>query len=462
VSGDRYRLGPLLVGDQPLPHSPEMEKALISCCLQDPQYTADVLTLDEEAFYLPLTRRLFRTIKEVSKTYPIFDIISIGDYLERQGQLADIGGMETIRDIYATIPTVANYPRYMEVVRDNYRLRKMIAICSNAVGDAYEHIKPSYEIIGSVGTQIMGIDEESGLKKAENIWETTEKSIQRLHGIYTRNPEAIGIPTGFANIDRYIGGLRKGEVFVLAARPSIGKTALAMNIFRNVAFSGYPCRYYSLEMMADELTLRMMYYQAQISQYELMHRTVPWEEIEARLKQAKEILDRIPLSFEDSVVYWEDIEHRMRLAVLKDGCQVLGLDYLQLVYLRESKRHQTRENEVSYISQQLKKLAKELKVPVVVLAQLNRAAEGRTPSISDLRESGAIEQDADVVGLLNRKRETDDKDTLVLMRGGHPVDAELKIGKNRGGSTGVADLQWWAHFTTYTDKPRIEDEDVPV
>lgn len=454
-------VGPILIGDRPMPHSIELERSLLACLMKDPETTADILDLDEEAFYQPDHRHIFHAMAELAKEIPAFDIVMLSDHMDKSGMLGALGGIPTLMNIQSSICTSAPYMDYLEKVQDYYQRRQVIVICTNALGDGYEMAMPTYEIMGSLESKLLAMAQTGNKKKHQHISEATDEAIARIKGVYDRDIKYIGLSTGFPSLDAVIGGCRAGELIVLAARPSIGKTALAVCILRNMAAFGHKVRFFGAEMDNDQIAQRMLYSQSQVSSRELYDHIIPWETAEARLREGQKQLDRMPFFLDDIGGYYEEFRHRIRVAVRKDGVEVVAIDYLQLINLKTKQHHQSRENEVAYISKDLKSLARELHIPIIVLAQLNRIAEGKVPNISELRESGAVEQDADIVALLYRGRETDDDATQQLLRQGKPIPTIVKVGKDRNWSTGIANLDWYPDYMTFANHGRIEDEDVP-
>ena len=279
----------------------------------------------------------------------------------------------------------------------------------------------------------------------------------------SRNDDGVrGLQTGFTDLDRLITGLKSGEMTVLAARPSIGKTAFALNIVSNIALgkSHAPVGVFSLEMSTESLVLRLLCSLAKINLGDIRDRaisTARWNELitaSARLKEA-------PIYIDDSGdLDVLELRTKSRRMVREHGVKFIVIDYLQLLRAVGSNRNSTRENEVSQMSGRIKGLAKELKIPIMVLAQLNRQAEqpGQRPRLSHLRESGAIEQDADVVALLHRDRELETNKGNI----GEGTDAELIIAKHRNGPTGIVPLTFLSQYTCFGDRSPVSDADVPA
>lgn len=455
------RVGPLVIGDQPLPHTPEMEQAVLACIMQDTVCAANAIeTLPDDAFYVPANRRLFWGLKETYKTGMI-DIVRVGEVLERHNFLDDIGGMDFVRNVYSAIPTIVNYDKYVLSVRENLLRRNLIASCYNLVGDCYEQSSDVEEALNKaqqiINAPVSIVDEPD-----VPISDITSKTIERMGKVYDGDPDVIGVSTGFQRINDIIWGLRPGEVIVIAARPSIGKTALALNMMVNIAHYGYHAYFISKEMDSVLLMERILYAAARVDKRALIERRADWHEFEQEFIRAKAKIDSLNLHFDDSREgCWEDHRHKLRKACHKHPIKVAFLDYLQLMHLRK-RGNMPREEEVARISSDAKTLARDLGIPLVIMAQLNRIAEDHRPNLANLRESGAVEQDADIVALLHRKRPTADREMAELSHQGKPLPTDVCIGKNRNGPTGIARLLFHERFTLFEDEDRIADEDVPV
>ena len=286
-----------------------------------------------------------------------------------------------------------------------------------------------------------------------------------LERLNTKDPSVLGIQTGFEALDRIIMGLRPGEMFVLAARPSIGKTALALNMAENMALCSerpVPVGIFSLEMGVQQLVLRLLCSMARISLGDVRDCALTggrWADV----GRAADRLRKAPIYIDDCAAQMDIIELRGRARRMKQEFDigVLFIDYLQLLRPVGGNRNSTRENEVAQMSGGIKGLAKELNIPIVVLAQLNRQAEqtGQRPKLSHLRESGAIEQDADVVALLHRERDVENQLSSDGLTG---IESELIVAKHRNGQTGVAPLLFIPAYTRFENRSPISDEDVPV
>jgi replicative DNA helicase len=439
---ERKKVGPILVGDQPLPRSHEAERAVLSCVLTDPINTLDLalgaLSV-EGAFCHPAHRQIFAALRELRQTGDpaAVDLVTLADQLDRQGILDDVGGDEYLTELLNVVPTTANIERYIESVRHSHILRNMIAVCTDVVGRCYECDGDVPGLVDQVEAEIMRVAELRDDQDAQSLEQLLPDAIKFLDDLHNRRASSIGIPTGF-DLDDKITGLKPGEMTVLAARPSIGKTALALNIARNVSVQQkVGVGFFSLEMSSLQVVVRMLSSEARANLKDIRDGRLSnpeWAEIveaEARLRTAPlYIIDTPQLS---------SLEIRQKARRLKQEYDIglVIIDYLQLIRAAGGNASTTREQEVARQSAEIKALAKELEIPVVVLCQLNRQAEqGGRPKLSQLRESGAIEQDADVVLLLHRARETEQADDDADIDVSAGIEAELIVAKNRNGETG--------------------------
>ena len=457
-----------MTGDRPPPHNLDAEKAVLSCLLQDPAYTLDsaLSKLQEsQCFYNSAHRAIFEIIREMRSTMDAtkIDLITVSNALERQGKLEAIGGVEYLGGLMGVAPTAANLETYMEVVIDCWVLRRLIASCADITGKCFESDEDVPSLIDRVEQDILQITEMRTDSKVQSIRELIKPAISYLEKLSRNDDTATGVPSGYLDLDRLVTGFRPGDMIVLAARPSIGKTTFAMNVARNVAVeSGMGVGVFSLEMGADQVAIRLLCSEARINARDLR---------DGRLTNAKWRSDLMPAAdrLYTSPIYIDDtpqitsLELRQKARRMKQeyDIQLVVIDYLQLMRpAGMSNKNANREQEVAKMSSDIKSLAKELGIPIIILAQLNRQAEqtGARPKLSHLRESGAIEQDADMVFLLHRDRETDSGISRedILKNG---VESELIVAKNRNGETGVVNLVFLPHYTRFENRSRVDDDD---
>jgi len=448
-----------MIQDIPLPHSAEMERAILSCYLQKPERVSDEvsgLTVDD--FYIPMHRTLFRACRALSEISLDWDLTVLGNYLyEHAKEVYDGMGMDGLRALRNEVATIAALPRYLPEVMNCGIARRLINMCSDFQGEAAEapasEIPQLVERLQKATADVAASRSDTGFL---HISDSLTGAVEDIAGIARRDPDFVGIPTGFRGLDQLLLGIKPGEVVVVAARPSIGKTAFALCMLRRMAGFGYPSGIITLEMSAQALTRRHLFEEALVNPRMIYHGRMPTEEWSPRINAAAERLRKIPMYHYDASNKWPDIRRRARQEAARSGLRILAIDYLQI--MRYGGTAYSREHEVARLSGEIKALARELNIPIMVLAQLNRSAEGKRPQLSELRESGAIEQDADIVAMLHRARQTDDPEIMEAISRGEGIATEVIIHKNRDGATGAEDLLFFPQYTRF-DEPHYTKED---
>ncbi len=448
------------------PYSEEAERGVLGSILLDSVRVMDLCIerqLTPDSFYVPVHRMLFERMLDLSRKGQAIDVLTLGERLRSTGELEHIGGIPYLEQLVDFTPTAAHAEYYIDIVRQKHLLRSIIECACKAETWCYESDESADEILARCEQAFLGITEgQHGLVKP---WrEAIREAIEHIERILTTRRGLSGYSTGFLNIDRVLNGLRPGEMIVLAARPSMGKTSLSLNIAENVALGkgdperqSRPVGVFSLEMGHEQLVLRMLCGHAGVPAFKIATGYLSATVDHARLTRAASILDKAPIYLDDTGgLDITELRARARRMKLKYGVELIIVDYLQLLHAREH-QWQGRQQETADISGQLKAMAKELRIPVIVLSQLSRAPEQRgalaIPKLSDLRDSGAIEQDADVVGMLRRPckypedPEHEDK-TLAI----------LEIVKHRNGPTGVCRLNFDEELMRFTDRVYGVDE----
>ncbi len=450
--------------DRPKPSNIQAEVAVLGSMLLSPSAVSTALSAlnFKGAFYRPAHQTIFDAILMLNsgKNEAAVDPIVLANYLEREGRLEEIGGRSYLTELMDAVPTAANIEHYVDIVRQNAILRRIIDASSSAIINCYDPKEEVNSLLDSVQQSIFEIASMNQTKDFVDISQLTIEAIDYLDKLMKGNKDVMGIPTGF-DMDRMITGLKPGELFVLAARPSIGKTAFALNMVTNIAIGPdpQPVGIFSLEMPALQLVIRMLCSLTRKSMSDLRHGSISasdWAEV----MNAVEQLQKSGILIDDTgAIDILELRAKARRMRAQHGIKAIFIDYLQLIKVHNKSSNASRENEVAMISGTLKAMAKELNIPVVVLAQLNRQAEqqGEKPKLSHLRESGAIEQDADIVALLHRERDkqyeqgegNDDK----------PLKAELIIAKNRNGGTGTNHLLFFPKYTCFINAAASESGD---
>lgn len=447
------QFSPVPVGsiDRPKPSNIEAEIAVLGSMLLDSEaFDVGINALRfEGAFYRADHQLIFDAMVELNAmaSEAAVDPVILADHMEHTGHLNEAGGRGYITQIMDSVPTSANIVHYVEIVRQNAILRRIISTCSDAVSKCYDFNDDVKSLLDDIEKNVFEITGFNQAKDFVPIASLAYNAMDYLEQLINGNPGVLGLRTGF-DFDRMITGLKPGELFVLAARPSIGKTALAVNIATNIALANPPASvgFFSLEMPALQLVLRMVCGITRTSLNDFRSMNVSpsqWADVQnamVMLQNAQIVID------DTGAIDILELRAKARRMKSKHNVQVIFIDYLQLIKV-QSKRNSNRENDVAMISGALKAMAKELNISVVVLAQLNRQAEqGEKPKLSHLRESGAIEQDADVVALLHRERnkqyeQGEDEDK--------PLPAEVIIAKNRNGATGSQSLLFFPKITRF-------------
>ncbi len=453
--------------DRPKPHNEDAEIAVLGSMLTDTDAAAIGLARlnFDGAFYRPAHQLIFNAMVALNpKGEAGIDPVVLADYLQKNHQLEQIGGVNYLQMLMDKVPTSVNIEHYAEIVKQNAVLRRIIATCSNAVLKCYESDGEVEPLLDLIEKEVLEVSQMNQTHDFQHINQLVGVAFSYICDLLQKKADVQGLPTGYDTLDHAMtGGLKPGMLFILAARPSIGKTALALNMAANIALRGdgkTPIGIFSLEMSAQQLTLRLISAHARVNINRWAYESeVPQGDLSA-VRQAASLLGTSNILIDDTGAI-DILELRAKARRMKEqyDIQALFIDYLQLITINSS-NNASRENDVARISGALKGLAKELNIPVVCLAQVNRAAEqgDGKPKLSNLRESGAIEQDADVVALLHRKREEQFNRSENTTEG---VEAELIIAKNRSGRTCTQMLTFFPQFTRFDARAEsVDDSDV--
>ncbi|AQQ08631.1 Replicative DNA helicase [Sedimentisphaera cyanobacteriorum] len=446
-----------LIQAKSLPESYEAEVSVLGSMILDRNCVNDVVQkLSPDSFYRPENRIIYESLVALYEQLPPdknMDLVLIKDELLRRNQFEDAGGQEYLKKIPASVATTANAEYYTEIVHEKYILRQLINVVSEVLEEAYNPAGEISDKLDQAEKKIFEVTGERVTGEAESMRDLLVKAFEEID---KRTGEAItGIPTGFTQLDTMTTGLHEGELIIMAGRPSMGKTSFAMNIAEHIgADEEQPVLIFSLEMGRLQLAERMLCSRGMIDS-QAVRRGVMDSEVFQELLDTSENLSQAPI-FIDDTPGMTPLEIRAKARRLKAQYDIKAVfvDYLQLMSL--GGRVESRQNEISAISRQLKAMARELDVPVIVLSQLNRAAEQREdhrPRMSDLRESGSIEQDADVVMLIHRE------DYYHRQEAEYEFDneAEIIIAKQRNGPTGIVKLKFHGEFTRFDNISTIDE-----
>jgi len=455
-----------------LPFSEEAEKGLLSCLLQDPVnlLAESRLTLPSPCFYHEAHRTIYEKLLEFyDKNLPI-DLITVTNAMREQGLLDKVGGASAISDLFIYVPVPSHYTYYRDILKQKAILRDLIHACSINIHSAYEFGREELDqdvntIIDVAEQRVLAVRENSGTEEGfRHMKHHVNEAIDAIEYMLQHPGQLRGLSTGYSQLDKISSGLQGGEMFVIAARPSMGKTSFAMNIVEHIAVDlDTPCAVFSLEMSASMLVRRLLVSRAMLSLGDLSRGLLTHAQKEALAKASREL--QKSKIFIDETPGLDIMELRAKARRLKKqyGIQMIAIDYLQLLTSSSRRAKDNRQIEIAEISAGLKGLAKELNVPIVVLAQLNRSVEqrkGQRPVLSDLRESGSIEQDADMVGLLTRadyaggKMEVEDEEKEAAKKG----QALLILAKNRNGPTDDVHLRFIDYAMRFVEREPDADE----
>jgi len=456
---------PLKVDRLP-PHSIEAEQGVLGCVLLSPNECVgecvEYLKSGSEVFYDLRHRTLYEHLVEMFDEKEAIDLITLQQRLRDRQQLEGVGGLSYIASLPDAVPSAANLSYYLEIVREKSVLRKMIQTCTDVVARVYEHEGEVDALIDEVERDILQISEARSESAFQGMKDLVHRAINTIEDYHQRQGMLTGISTGFHDLDKMTSGLHGGEMIIIAARPSMGKTSLAMNIAEHVACDQkLPVGVFSLEMSADSLVLRMLCSRSRVNLRNIRDGFLAERDF-PKLTGAAGKLSNAPLYIDDTAgLSVLQLRAKARRMSQQYGIKLFVIDYLQLLH-STARRAENRQQEIADISSGVKALAKELDVPVIVLSQLNRELEkdkSRKPRLSDLRESGSIEQDADLVGLLYKPGSSEEEEGPV--REDEAVAVNLLIAKQRNGPTGDVQLTFLKTYTRFESAAKVSADDVP-
>lgn len=438
------------------PQSAEAENAVLGSMLLDREAIARAAEkLDKETFYSETNQKIFQAIIQLYDNNLAIDMVTLIEELKKQGILDEVGGPAHITGLVNSIPTAANIDHYSKIVREKSLLRKLIKTASKIVGESYEPDSDVNDLLDKAERDIFEItSSKKHNSEIVSIKDVVKDSIEAIDRLYQRKENITGIPTGFHDLDVMTAGFQKSDFIVLAGRPSMGKSAIATGIMEYAGvIQKIPCAFFSLEMSKEQLTQRMLCSIAGVNAHKV--RTGFFSQSDwPKLVSAAGKLSEAPIFIDDTPsITGLELRAKARRLKSRHDIQLMVIDYLQLMSGRGSVEN--RQQEISEISRSMKALARELSIPILALSQLSRAVEQRPdhrPQLSDLRESGAIEQDADVVMLLMREEYYNPTEENKGM-------AELIIAKQRHGPVGSIKLAFLSEFTKFSNYSRMEEED---
>src|SRR5881398_1623279 len=443
------------------PHSVDAEQGVLGSMLISPRETiaACVERINEDYFYVPAHRTIYDVLVDLWNAGQAIDLITFTQVLRDRNLLETLGGAAFVTSLFTFVPTAANVQYYLEIVRDKYILREIISAATESVRRAYEEQDEVNDLLDEVEQRIFAVGEDRFKGQMLSMKEQVMSTLESIEKLFENKGAITGVSTGFRDLDKLTSGLHSSEMIVIAARPSMGKTALAMNIAEHAAIEvKLPVAIFSLEMSAQQLVQRMLCSRARVN----LAKTRDGFLAEAdfpKLTHAASKLAEAKIFVDDSAgLTILELRAKARRLKAQQNVQLIIVDYLQLLRSTSRRAQDNRQLEISEISAGLKGLAKELKIPIVVVAQLNRQPEARSggkPRLSDLRESGSIEQDADLVGLLVRPEIYEEDEEARAEKAG---EAELIIAKQRNGPVGEIPLTFLKEYTRFETRARNVSE----
>ena len=432
------------------PNSVDAEQSILSAVLIDNHVLPEVLeVLSPQDFYRDVHGKIFKAMVELFERNEPADLITLTNLLKQQGQLEAVGGASYLAELVDVVPMAVNAYQYAKIVQEKAILRRLIERAAAITTRCFEDKGDTEGILDFAERSIFEISENKVKPSFYALKDILTDTYRAVEEAYENKALVTGVPTGFQDLDQKTSGFQRGDLIIIAGRPGMGKTALALNIARNAAQeTGEPAAIFSLEMSKEQLSLRMLSAEAGVDSTRMRGGFLNQQDLEKINRAAGALYDTNLFIDDTPAISVLEIRAKARRMKMEKGLGLIAIDYLQLMKGRSSAER--RELEISEISRSLKALAKELSIPVIALSQLNRKVEDRTnkrPVLSDLRESGAIEQDADVIIFVYREEVYNKQVDQAKMR-----LAELAVAKQRNGPTGTVNLTFLEEFTRFENR----------
>jgi replicative DNA helicase len=433
--------------DRTPPHDVAAEQCVLGGMLLSKDAISDVMeTIRPDDHYRPAHQIVHEAILELYGRGEPADPVTVSDLLNKRGELARIGGPSYLHTLIASVPTAANAGYYARIVRERAILRRLVEVGTRIVQLGYSGDGEADELVDRAQAEVYGVTERRVSEDYLSLSEIMPGALDEIEAIGSRGGGMAGVPTGFADLDSLTNGLHPGQMVVIAARPAVGKSTLALDLARAATIKhSLPTVIFSLEMSRNEITMRLLSAEARVPLHSMRTGQMGEEDWTRLARRMSEVVDA-PLFIDDSPnMSMMEIRAKCRRLKQRQDLKLVIVDYLQL--MSSPKRTENRQQEVSEMSRSLKLLAKEIDVPVIAISQLNRGPEQRTdkrPLLSDLRESGSIEQDSDVVILLHRE----DAYERESPRAG---EADLIVAKHRNGPTATVTVAFQGHYSRFVD-----------
>ena len=430
-----------------LPSQPEAERSVLGAMLR----SADAVMLAQESlkeddFYDPILREIFSAMLYLSARSRPVDIVTLDEELTRRGRLEAIGGTQFLIDLSRSVPAASNIGAYIRIVDEKSTLRKLIGASEEITKNCYAGEMETPDVLAMAEKSIYDITMRKGGEQLQPVQPLLLKTFEMIEELVRKHGRIEGVPTGYRGLDEMTTGFHPGELILIAARPSMGKTSFGMNIIGNASIRAHKCAaVFSLEMPTEQLVLRLLCTEAKVDMQRVRRGQIEDDEW-LKLSEAMALIAEARLFIDATAgINVTGIRSKARRLQMEEGLDIIMIDYLGL--MTGVGKFGSRQEEVSSISRSLKALASELGVPVIALSQLSRAPTGRSnhrPVLSDIRDSGAIEQDADVVMFIHREEYYDDKPENKGL-------AEIIIAKQRNGALGTCQLGWKGEYTWFMD-----------
>ncbi|PCI74361.1 replicative DNA helicase [Candidatus Dependentiae bacterium] len=436
-----------------LPASVDAERALLSAILLNESHLTEIIdVLHPDDFYVKQHQIIFRSLSTLSTDQKKIDLVVLHDYLVKEGLEQQSGGLQYLLELQEDIPALGLLQQHAQIIKEKALLRNLINTSSDIIGSCYEQRGATVDtILDNAEKKIFGLSNAVISQSFTPINSILKDTFKRLADANNQSHSITGVPSGFKKFDSMTSGMQRGDLLILAARPSMGKTALALNIAANAWHAGHAVGIFSLEMSSEQLVLRLLSSESRIPHQKIRTAAInsdEWMELTntaARLSEAKIFID------DSASISIMELRAKARRLKSQSNISLLVIDYLQLI--NSGQRNENRTQEISMISRALKALAKELDIPVLALSQLSRSLESRVdkrPGLSDLRESGAIEQDGDVIFFVYR-------DVVYNKDTEYPDGTEIIIGKQRNGPIGTIFTRFTGEITRFEDAPEREN-----
>lgn len=431
--------------DLRVPYNKEAEEAILGSILLDNKYinvSGEYLQADD--FYVVSNREIYYAMESLALSGQAIDITILSDRLKKDGKLEVSGGRARLVELSSNVFYTSHFDEYVKIVKDKSTLRKLIKAANTIELDARSQKDSASTILANAETSIYNITQDENTRGLTPLRETVDEAFKSMIEAMQKDSDITGLPTGFIDLDQQLSGLQKSDLVLIAARPSVGKTALGLNIALNIALKGYKVAVFSLEMSKVQLTQRLFALTSEVNMQNIISGNIGDHLQE--LNKAGGILKSLDMYIDDtSGLTLTEIRSKTRRMRGERGLDFIMIDYLQL--MEGDSRTENRQQEIASISRGLKGLAKELNIPILALSQLSRdnekrGSKDRRPQMSDIRESGAIEQDCDVIMLMHREDYYDPEAE-------HPNVVELNVAKHRNGPTGVVELFFKKEITGF-------------